>query len=96
MNLQAADPGQVKMDVTQAKLVSKKQRTTAYIVNVIAPVYHPRHKINSTVSFGNNKSVKVNSRTSVLFANMQTKEDKLLKKYADRLYKELELHYRYS
>lgn len=84
---------QVSLDFSQARLATKGQRTTAYLVNLIAPVYHPKHKIISTVSypegFYNGKTAKISSRTNVLFANIHAKEDKLLRKYADRLYNEL-------
>ena len=85
----------INVDFTKAKLATKSQRNIAYVVNLIAPVYVPMHKINSSVSYSAGEQAKsgsstpVKSRAMVLLANLYKREDKLLQKYADKLYQAL-------
>jgi hypothetical protein len=84
----------ILLEFNQARLVSKRNRTIAYLVSIIAPVYLPMHKIKSTVITSDGVSVeqdgcdKLNSMTGVMLANMKRREIKLLRKYADKLYAE--------
>ena len=85
----------ITLDFTQARLVTKRNRTVAYLVSIIAPVYVPMHKIKSTVTPSDGllvrreKCEELNSRTGVMLANMKKREEKLLVKYSEKLLEEL-------
>lgn len=84
----------IKLIVTSIKLATKRQRHIAYLVNLIVPVYIPMHKIKSSLEFQESvavdKSVRpVNSKAHILIGNLAKREDKLLQKYADKLFREL-------
>ena len=84
----------IALDITKAKLATKKQRYVAYLVNLIVPIYVPMHKIKSSVTLDegtpardNVRSVK--SSTHILIGSIEKREDKMLQKYADKLLREL-------
>ena len=84
----------IKLNITRGKLATKKQRNIAYLVNLIVPVYIPMHKIKSSMEFQGpmavGKNVRpVNSKAHILVGNITKREDKLLQKYADKLFHEL-------
>ena len=88
----AMDQPCINVDFSKAKLATKTQRNIAYAVNHITPVYMPMHKMSSSVTVssgeqGNGASAAVvKCSTMVLLANIHKREDKLLQKYADKLY----------
>jgi hypothetical protein len=88
----AVDRPCINVDFSKAKLATKTQRNIAYVINLLAPVYVPTHKMNSNVTFSSgaqvngNYSTVVKSSTMVLLANIHKREDKLLQKYALKLY----------
>ena len=84
----------IKLNITRGKLATKRQRNIAYLVNLIVPVYIPMHKIKSSLEFHEpaavGKNVRpVNSKAHILIGNITKREDKLLQKYADKLFDEL-------
>ncbi len=84
----------VTLNITKGKLATKKQRKIAYAVNLIAPLYIPMHKIKSTVTIPSsdtsNSTIRpVKSCTHILVGKISRREDKMLRKYADKLLDEL-------
>ena len=84
----------IKLNIRSGKLATKKQRHIAYLVNLIVPVYIPMHKIKSSMEFQLPEEVgknvrPINSKAHILIGNITKREDKLLQKYADKLFYEL-------
>jgi hypothetical protein len=84
----------VTLDFSKGKLATKKQRYVAYLVNLIVPVYIPAHKVKSSMTFPGNMNESttvrsVKSSTHILVGSIEKREEKMLRKYADRLLREL-------
>ena len=84
----------IRLDFTKGKLATKKQRYAAYLVNLIVPIYIPKHKVKSSITFAEETlassiSLSVKSNAHILIGDIRKREDKMLQKYADKLLRRL-------